>query len=98
MTRGQLEYFRVLSKLVGAYEDVRFPFVPVTPIEALKYLMQENNLSNREMAEILGCRQNRVSEILSNIRELSKEHIARLGARFNVSTDLFLRPLLKKAS
>jgi HTH-type transcriptional regulator / antitoxin HigA len=96
MTPGERDYFRVLSKSVGAYEDKHFPIKQISSLEAFKYLMNENKLNQQQMAEILGCRQNCVSEILSGARELSKDHIARLSARFKVSASLFL-PNLRKA-
>src|SRR5579872_142964 len=90
MTTGELDYFRVLSKLIDEYEHVHFPIEHITPIEALEYIMEESGLTRAEMGEIMGCRQNRVTEILSGVRELSKEHIARLSAHFQVSANLFL--------
>jgi HTH-type transcriptional regulator / antitoxin HigA len=98
MTRGERDYFRVLGKLASEYENKHFPIEPITPLEVFKYLMEENGLNQRQMAEILGCRPNRVSEILSSARELSKEQIVRLSNRFKVSTNLFLPVMLKKAS
>jgi HTH-type transcriptional regulator / antitoxin HigA len=96
MTVGERDYFRVLGKLTGEYEDKRFPIPAMTPVEAFKFLMEENSLSRTEMGEVIGCQANRVTEILNGKRELSKEHIARLSARFKVSTDLFLSVPLRK--
>lgn len=98
MTTGELDYFRVLSKLTGEYEEARFPIEPMKPVEAFSYLMEENGLTRMQMGEIIGCRSNRVSEILSGVRELSKDQIARLSARFKVSASLFLSGSIKKAS
>jgi HTH-type transcriptional regulator/antitoxin HigA len=98
MTKGESDYFHVLGKLTSEYERNMFPVEPITPIEAIEYLMEENELNQRQVAEILGCRQNRVSEILSGVRELSKGHITRLSTRFKVSANLFLPQKLKKTS
>ena len=73
MTPGERDYFRVLGKLTGEYEDKRFPIPVMTPVEAFQYLMEENELSRTEMGKIIGCRANRVTEILNENRELSKE-------------------------
>jgi HTH-type transcriptional regulator/antitoxin HigA len=97
MTRGESQYFDVLSRLTGEYEKNIFSVEPITPIQAIEYLMEENDLNQAQIGVIMGCRQGRVSEILAGTRELSKEHIARLSARFKVSANLFL-PALKKAS
>jgi HTH-type transcriptional regulator / antitoxin HigA len=98
MTIGELDYFRVLSRLTGDYEEARFPIEPMLPVEAFEYLMEENGLTRAQMGEIIGCQPNRVSEILSGVRELSKKQIARLSARFKISSNLFLSTSLKKAS
>jgi antitoxin component HigA of HigAB toxin-antitoxin module len=98
MTTGERDYFRVLAKLTGEYEKDIFPSEPMTPVEVFQYLMEENSLTRAQMGEIIGCRANRVTEILNGNRELSKEHIGRLSARFKVSTDLFLPVVMKKAS
>jgi len=98
MTLGESDYFRVLGKLTGEYENKRFPIAVMIQVEAFQYLMEENELSRAEMGKIIGCRANRITEILNENRELSKEHIMRLSARFKVSTDLFLPVILKKAS
>src|ERR1700730_5564921 len=63
MTAGERDYFRVLSNLVGTYEDKRFPIPAMTPVEAFQFLMEENGLSRAEMGKIIGCRANRVTEI-----------------------------------
>ncbi len=96
MTTGERDYFRVLSKLTGEYEEGMFPGESMTPVEAFEYLMEENELTRVQMGEIMGCRPNRVSEILSGARELSKEQITRLSARFKVSANLFLAGAVKK--
>ena len=98
MTRGESQYFDVLSKLTGEYDDVHYPIKPVSPRKALGYILEESGLSQGQMGEIMGCRQGRVSEILAGVRELSKEQIARLSAHFKVSTDLFMPKQVKIAS
>jgi HTH-type transcriptional regulator/antitoxin HigA len=98
ITRGESQYFDVLSKLTGEYEDTHYPIKAVSPREALSYILEESGLSQGQMGEIMGCRQGRVSEILTGVRALSKEQIARLSTHFKVSTDLFLPKQVKIAS
>jgi HTH-type transcriptional regulator / antitoxin HigA len=95
MTRGESQYFDVLSKLTGDYEKDIFPTEPMAPHEAFAYILEESRLSQGQMGHIIGCRQGRVSEILAGVRELSKEQIARLSDHFKVSANLFL-PISKK--
>lgn len=90
MTRGESQYFDVLSKLTGDYEKDIFPTEPMTPHEAFAYLLEQSGLSQGQMGRIIGCRQGRVSEIVAGVRELSKEQIARLSDHFKISANLFL--------
>ncbi len=98
MTRGESQYFDVLSKLTADYEKDIFPSEPMTPQEAFTYILEKSALSQREMGQIIGCRQGRISEIIAGVRELSKEQITRLSAHFKVSANLFLPKLVKRTA
>lgn len=51
----------VLSVLVSAYEDARWPLLPPTPIEAIKFHMQQNDLKQKDLASC--CRWERKPRI-----------------------------------
>jgi HTH-type transcriptional regulator/antitoxin HigA len=91
LNQDQQDYLEALSNLVGAYEDVRFEkdLGKVTPLKALRYLVEHNGLTASGLGEILG---NRAlgSKILRGEREMSKTHIRKLAKRFNVSPALFV--------
>ena len=90
-TRSQRDYLEVLATLVEAYESRRCEIdTPgVTPIEALKFLMAENDMTGSDLGRLLGQRQ-LGAQILSGRRQLSKAHIRKLAGHFNVRADLFL--------
>jgi HTH-type transcriptional regulator/antitoxin HigA len=50
--------------------------------------MDEHGLLQRDLVEVFGT-PSIVSEVLNSKRDLSKEHIRRLSARFHVSPELF---------
>jgi HTH-type transcriptional regulator/antitoxin HigA len=79
----------LLVTLVESFEKSRYPVPEAEPVEALKMLMESNDLKAADMAEVLGSR-SKVSEILSGKRAISKEQAKRLGARFHVSPALFI--------
>jgi HTH-type transcriptional regulator/antitoxin HigA len=60
----------ILSMLVKKYEDEHYPIPEPTPVEAIKYRMDQMNLTDAELSEILGAR-SRKSEILSGNRNLA---------------------------
>ncbi len=72
--RDELE---VLSLLVEKYEEESYPIPASDPIEAIKFLMEQNGLSRKDLQPFIGGT-GRVSEILNRKRELSLSMIKRL--------------------
>jgi antitoxin component HigA of HigAB toxin-antitoxin module len=91
LTPGQAAYLAALSQLVEAYEREACPAVcdKATPIETLKYLLEENHMSGSDLGRLLGSR-TLGPALLSGKRRLSKAHIKILAERFKVDASLFL--------
>lgn len=60
----------------------------VSDIEVVKYLMQQNNLQQKDLAPIFGGQAN-VSKFHNGERSLSKKQITGLRKKFNISADFF---------
>src|SRR6266516_906535 len=60
----------VLATLIDAYEAEHYPMDPPDPIEAIKFRMEQQGLTRKDLAKILGTR-TRVSEVLNRKRGLS---------------------------
>ena len=89
LNKDQADYLESLSVLVEAYEDEHFPIdTSGTGLNALKFLLAENNLSSSDLGRILGDR-SLGSKILNGQRSLSKSHIAKLSEYFSVEPGLF---------
>ena len=67
----------ILATLIDAYESEHYPMDPPDPIEAIKFRMEQQGLSRKDLAEILGSR-TRVAEVLNRRRGLSINMIRRL--------------------
>ncbi|MGB7157371.1 MAG: hypothetical protein WBD40_04855 [Tepidisphaeraceae bacterium] len=93
LTAGQQDYIAALARFMGDYERLKFPrlFVRMSPLEALKFLMEENEMSTTDLGSVVGSR-GLASEILNGKRGMSKAVIARLAKRFAVEPGLFLSP------
>ena len=89
---AQERYLETLTILVESYDDKHnaVDLQGLDPLDVIKYLLQENGLSGRDLGAILGQPQ-LGGKILRRERELSKAHIAALCARFRVSPELFIR-------
>ena len=91
-TSDQDDYLETLSTLIEKYEDEHHAIETsdLDPIETLKFLMEQNEITMSQLGEILGQRQ-LGSKILNKIRALSKSHIVKLAKHFKVSPAAFLR-------
>lgn len=67
----------VLSILIEKYEDEHYPIGPSDPIEAIKFRMEQQGLSQRDLEPFIGP-SGRVSEVLNRKRKLSLRMIRRL--------------------
>ena len=67
----------VLSLLVKEYESEHYPVPKPNPIEAIKFRMEQLNMTEAQLAGILGYR-SRKSEILSGKRKLSLAMIRKI--------------------
>jgi HTH-type transcriptional regulator / antitoxin HigA len=77
-----------VGTLIKAYDEEYFPFSAGDPIDTLKHLMKEHNLTQSDLPE-LGS-QGVVSEILSGKRALTIRQIRLLSERFKLSPATFL--------
>ncbi len=90
LTEGQLEYLDTLTVLFEVYEKAHEPFddEPLSGLEVLKFLMEQNEMSASDLGRLLGDR-SLGGRVLKGERSLSKAHIRKLCERFKVKPDLF---------
>ena len=78
-----------IGNLINVYENKNIIHIYGSPIETLRYLMQEHNLKQTDLPEIGS--QGVVSEILKGKRTLNIRQIKELSAKFNVSPLVFIQ-------
>ena len=78
----------LISDAISAYEAEQVVEPLGTGIDALRYLMEAQNLHQTDLPEIGS--QGVVSEILNGRRELNLRQIKALAARFKVSPETFI--------
>src|SRR6476661_6607965 len=92
-TRGG-DRLDVLATLIDAYEAQHYPMDPPDPIEAIKFRMEQQGLTRRDLEEIIGTR-TRIAEVLNRKRSLSIGMIRRLHQRLGISAEVLIRPSRK---
>ena len=84
-------HFEALIALIMAYEAKHFPMLPPDPIEAIKFSMDQQGLTNRDLEPMIGSR-GRVSEVLSGKRRLSMAMVWRLHEGLGIAAETLIRP------
>jgi HTH-type transcriptional regulator / antitoxin HigA len=87
-TSAEEEAINLLTLLIERYESERYPVPDAEPAEVLRFLLEQNGLSQRDIAPELGS-ESTVSLVLAGKRRLNRNHIARLSRRFHVSPSVF---------
>jgi HTH-type transcriptional regulator/antitoxin HigA len=87
----------VLATLIDAYEADHYPMDPPDPIEAIKFRMEQQGLTRRDLEQIIGTR-TRIAEVMNRKRGLSIAMIRRLHERLGISADVLIRPSRKRAA
>jgi len=91
LSAGERDYFDALNQLIGVFEDKHYPLPgKTTPIEVLKFLMEEHQMSTSDLGKLLGSGKGQASLILHGKRQLSKANIRLLAERFKISSAAFL--------
>lgn len=80
----------VLSLLIQDYENRHFVIEAPSPIEAIKYRMEQQGLSNQDLAVILGYK-SRVSDIFHNTRKLNLRMIRTLAEKLHISVETLVK-------
>ena len=81
----------LIDVLIEKWDNDNKFYEDLDPIELLKYLMEENQLKQKDLVEILGLGKSTVSKILNKTCGLSKDTIRILSDRFKLSQDAFNR-------
>ena len=73
----------ILIVLIDSYENEHHPIDPPDPIEAIKFRMEQMNLSRKDLEKYIGSR-GRVSEVLNRRRNLSLNMIRNLYSQLHI--------------
>lgn len=79
----------LLITLIESYEMKHWPIAPPDPIDAIKFRMEQMDMTNADMVKYLGS-QSRVSEILNRKRSLTLKMIRSLYKGLNIPADILL--------
>jgi len=86
------EELEILVMLIQRYEDETVgEFPDPDPIEAIKFKMEQMNMSQKDLAEVIGLK-SRASEILSRKRPMSINIIRKISNALSIPADILIQP------
>lgn len=80
--------FEIVMDIIDKWEDAHVNVADAHPREVLRYLLEENGLKQKNLAEVASP--TLISDILAGRREISKRLAKSLAMRFNTSIDAFV--------
>ena|ERR1700722_1797385 len=80
----------VLSLVIKDYEDKHFVINASDPIEAIKYRMEKEGLTNKDLARILGFK-SRVTDIFNGNRKLNINMIRNLHEQLHIPLESLIK-------
>lgn len=83
--------FEVMLTLIQGYEAKHHPIDPPDPIEAIKFRMEQQDLSVKDLEPFIG-QSNRVYEVLSRRRPLTLRMIRRIHAGLGIPAEVLINP------
>lgn len=83
-------YLEALVTLIEAYERKHYPIDPPTPIEAIKFRMEQEGLTVKDLEPLIG-QSNRVYEVLANKRPLTLRMIRNLHQELAIPAEVLIR-------
>ena len=81
----------ILSILIEAYEARHHPIPAPDPIAAIRFMMEQNGLTRRDLEPAIGSR-SRVSEVLSGKRPLTLQMVSALSNLLQIPADVLVEP------
>jgi HTH-type transcriptional regulator/antitoxin HigA len=91
-TQEQQQEIELMTVLVEKWDAEHSTFRDLDPVQLIKSLMQEHQLSSAGLMDILEISKSYLSEILNYRKGLSKDVIRKLATHFKMTQDVFNRP------
>lgn len=89
LTESQQDELEVLIALTEKYENETQPVPPPTPLEAIKFRMEQMGYKQKDLAALVGGA-SRASEIMNDKRGLTTDMIRRLRDEWGIPSDSLL--------
>ncbi|PJG83605.1 transcriptional regulator [Caviibacterium pharyngocola] len=84
------EYDKINAHTIENYESKHYPIDPPNPIEAIKFRMEQQGLTVKDMEDTIG-KPNRVYEVLNHTRPLTLNMIRKLHQKLGIKAEILIQ-------
>lgn len=88
VTDAEEKMIELLTVLVERFESAHYSLPEAGPLDIIRHLMEAHGLRQKDLTDVFGT-ESITSAVLNGKRELTRDHIRRLCARFGVPADVF---------
>lgn len=89
-SQEELEYLELLSVLVEDYENIHYPIGLPDPIEAIKFRMEQEGLTKKDMIKYIGSA-SKVSEVLNRKKPLTLSMMRALHEGLGIPAEVLMQ-------
>lgn len=86
----QTDYLEAVSSFLEAHDQTRVKWPNDTPLDTLKFLLEQHEMSAADLSRILGSDRSLGPKFQRGERRLTVDHIRTLAQRFNVEPGVLL--------
>ena len=86
----EFDTLQVLSILVYDYEQKHHPVGPPDPVEAIKFRMEQQGLTTKDLEQVLG-KKSKISEVLNRKRDLSITMVRQAHKILGIPAEVLIR-------
>ena len=87
---AELALLETLAVLVERYEEKAFPLERPSPLDAIRFRMDQMGLSQTQLAGLVSLPKSRISEVLNGKRSLSLEMIRLFHEKLRIPADILI--------
>src|SRR6218665_4053612 len=80
----------ILVTLIEKYEEIHYPIPEPDPIEAIKFMMEQNGLTDADLGIMINSR-SRVSELFNRKRALTIKQIRVLNEKLHIPASTLIK-------
>ena len=85
------DILELIVTLIEIYEKEHYPIDNPSPLAAIKFRMEQLNLTQKDLIPIIGSK-SKVSEVLSGKRTLSLNMIRKLSSELGIPAEVLIQP------